>query len=331
MLLFKNGAHYNSIGPWLSEHFGQRTFKAAIDGGFTCPNRDGTKGYGGCIYCSGKGSGEYAGIVADGKSADGRIPVPLRLKETEKALPSEQIASQLAFIQKKWKQPLSIAYFQNFSNTYAPVAHLEKLYRNALSHADCVGLAIATRPDCISEEVLALLDSLNRETFLWIELGLQTSDDRTAELINRCCSMKDYDNCTKRLEQLGIRYVTHLMFGLPGETPEMMLRSVTEVCRKNPFGIKIHMLNVLKDTPLEKMWIEGSVPLMKKEEYISLVCDALELIPRRVTIHRLTGDAPLDLLCAPLWSQYKREILNGINREMKRRGSVQGCRAESPE
>ena len=325
MLLFKNGAHYNSIGPWLSERFGQRTFKAAIDGGFTCPNRDGTKGYGGCIFCSGKGSGEYAGIVADGRSVDGRIPVPLRLEETENALPSEQITSQLAFIQKKWKHPLSIAYFQNFSNTYAPVKHLEQLYRNALSHSDCVGLAIATRPDCISEEVLALLDRLNRETFLWIELGLQTTDDRTAELINRHCSMKDYDDCTEQLEQMSIRYVTHLMFGLPGETPEMMLRSVSEVCRKNPFGIKIHMLNVLKDTPLEKMWKEGSVPLMRKEEYISLVCDALELIPRQVTIHRLTGDAPLDLLCAPLWSQYKREVLNGINREMKRRGSVQGC------
>lgn len=326
MSLFKNGARYNSIGPWLTEHFGRRTFKAAIDGGFTCPNRDGTKGYGGCIYCSGEGSGEYAGIVVDSPSADGRITVPLRLEATHGALPVEQVDSQLAFIQKKWQHPLCIAYFQNFSNTYAPVERLETLYRNALSHPDCVGLAIATRPDCISDETLALLDRLNRETFLWVELGLQTADDRTAERINRCCSMKDYDDCTGRLNHLEIRYVTHLMFGLPGETPEMMLRSVSEVCRGKPFGIKFHMLNVLKHTPLEKMWENGEVPLMTQDEYISLVCDALERIPREVTIHRLTGDAPLELLCAPLWSQYKREVLNSINREMKKRGSVQGCR-----
>lgn len=325
MKLFKNGARYNSIGPYLTEQFGRRTFKAAIDGGFTCPNRDGTKGSGGCIYCSGKGSGEYAGIIVDSLSADGRITVPLRLEKTSTSPPVEQMTSQLAFIQKKWKEPLCIAYFQNFSNTYAPARHLESLYRNALSHPDCVGIAIATRPDCISDEVLELLDRLNHETFLWVELGLQTSDDRTAELINRCCSMKDYEDCTDRLTRLKIRHVTHLMFGLPGETPEMMLRSVSDVCRKEPFGIKLHMLNVLKNTPLEEIWHKGAVPLMEKDEYISLVCDALERIPRHVTIHRLTGDAPLDLLCAPSWSQYKRDILNSINREMKRRGSVQGC------
>ena len=327
MLLFKNGARYNSIGPRLYEHFGRRTFKAAIDGGFTCPNRDGTKGTGGCIYCSEKGSGEYAGMITASLSADGRIIVPFRMETGRIAPPSEQISSQLDFIQKKWKNPLCIAYFQNFTNTYAPVNRLEALYNNALSHPDCVGLAIATRPDCIDDEVLDLLDHFNRKTFLWVELGLQTTNDATADLINRCCSMQGYQDCSVRLQQHGIRYVTHLMFGLPGETPGIMLRSVSDICRNGLFGIKLHMLNVLKETRLEKMWQEGQVPLMKQEEYISLVCDALEIIPREVTIHRLTGDAPLDLLRAPMWSQYKREILNGINREMKRRGSVQGCRA----
>ena len=327
MLLFKNGARYHSIGPYLTERFGRRTFKAAIDGGFTCPNRDGTRGRGGCIYCSEKGSGEYAGIVTDSRSADGRITVPLRLEATATASPYEQIRSQVSFIEKKWPSPLCIAYFQNFTNTYAPVEILEPLYRNALTWPDCVGLAIATRPDCIDDSVLRLLEQLNQETFLWVELGLQTTSDRTAAIINRCCSMQDYEDCVRRLGRSGIRYVTHLMFGLPGETPATMLKSVADICRDGLFGIKLHMLNVLKDTPLEKMWLQEQVPLMSQEEYISLVCDALEIIPRHVTIHRLTGDAPLDLLRAPLWSQYKKDVLNGINKEMKRRGSVQGCRA----
>ena len=326
MSLFKNGARYNSIGPYLSGLFGRRTFKAAIDGGFTCPNRDGTKGWGGCIYCSEKGSGEYAGLITEGRSADGRITVPVRSEEVLPAPPSLQMESQLAFIQKKWQDPLIIAYFQNFTNTYAPVERLEALYSEALRFPGCVGLAIATRPDCIDDKVLNLLERLNEKTFLWVELGLQTSSDQTAELINRGCSMQDYEDCTDRLTRVGIKYVTHLMFGLPGETRETMLRSVEDICRGDLFGIKLHMLYILKHTAIEKKWEEGLVPLMSQEEYISLICDALERIPRHVTIHRLTGDAPGDLLLAPLWAQYKRDVLNGINREMKRRGSVQGCR-----
>lgn len=328
MLLFKNGARYHSIGPYLTEYFGRRTFKAAIDGGFTCPNRDGSKGTGGCIFCSEQGSGEYAGVIGEGTSPDGRIPVPVRKITAKPAPPSVQMASQTEFIQRKWKDPLCIAYFQNFTNTYAPTSVLKPLYENALSFPGCVGLAIATRPDCIDDDVLALLQKLSQETFLWVELGLQTTDDRTADLINRCCTMEDYDRCTDRLEQAGIRYVTHLMFGLPGETPGRMLQSVIDVCRKKPFGIKLHMLNVLKNTKVEKMWQDGQIPLMTQDEYISLVCDALESIPREVTIHRLTGDAPPDLLCAPEWTLYKKDVLNGINKELKRRGTVQGCRLE---
>lgn len=331
MLMFKNGARYNSIGPFLKEKFGGRVMKAAIDAGFTCPNRDGSRGYGGCIYCSEEGSGEFAGLIAEGISPDGRITVPVKQEDRRfAAAPTDQISSQLAFIQHKWKDPLCIAYFQNFTNTYAPVPVLEKLYRNALTHPRCRGLAIATRPDCIGDDVLDLLDELNRETFLWVELGLQTSDDNTAKFINRCCSMADYDNAVSRLESRGIRTVTHLMFGLPGEDRETMLRSVSDVCRHDIFGIKLHMLNVLRGTALGAIYEKEPFHMMTMDEYISLVCDALEIIPRKVTIHRLTGDPPPDLLIAPEWTLYKRNVLNGINRELKRRGTVQGCRAAAP-
>lgn len=327
MLLYKNGARYNSIGPWLLDHFGKRTAKAAIDAGFTCPNRDGTKGYGGCIYCSEEGSGEYAGTIGKGISSDEKhILVPVKDHAVIDE-PAAQITSQLDFLKEKWGHPLCIAYFQNFTNTYAPVEHLERLYRNALSHPDCAGIAIATRPDCIDSDVLNLLDELSKETFLWVELGLQTTNDRTAEMINRQCTLAEYDGCADRLISRGIRVVTHLIYGLPVEDREIMLESTRHVCEKKIFGIKLHMLNILKHTAIEKMWCEGKVSLMDRDEYISLVCDALEIIPREITIHRLTGDAPADLLLAPDWIPDKRAVLNGINRELKRRGSVQGCRS----
>ncbi len=328
--MFRNGARYNSIGPWLSQHFGKRTVKAAIDAGFTCPNRDGTKGWGGCTFCSGEGSGEYAGIVRTGLSEDGRMIIPI--KETTDdpdriAAPAEQISSQLSFISEKWQDPLCLAYFQNFTNTYAPSGHLRKLYYNALSHPDCVGIAIATRPDCIGDDVLDLLTEINAKTFLWVELGLQTANPDTAERINRCCTLEEYDSTVDRLLSRGIRVVTHLMFGLPGETHEDMMDSVRHVCRKNIFGIKIHLLNVLKGTRMEQMYLNGEVPVPEREDYIRWAADALELIPEDITIHRLTGDAPQGMLTAPLWAADKRYILNGINKELKKRGSVQGCRA----
>ncbi|MGI6205992.1 MAG: TIGR01212 family radical SAM protein [Anaerovoracaceae bacterium] len=326
MLMYKNGARYNSIGPWLKEYFGCRTVKAAIDAGFTCPNRDGTKGFGGCIYCSEEGSGEYAGTVGKGISAgEKKIPVPVKDFQASDD-PYDQITSQLSFIEEKWSHPLCIAYFQNFTNTYAPVRRLEELYRNALSHPDCAGIAIATRPDCIGSDTLDLLDRLNHETFLWVELGLQTSDNETARIINRCCTTEEYDDCAGRLISRGIRVVTHLIYGLPGEDRKTMLESTRHICEKKIFGVKLHMLNILKNTAIEKMWRSGEIHLMSRDEYISLVCDALEIIPREITIHRLTGDAPADLLLAPDWIPDKRAVLNGINHELKRRGSVQGCR-----
>lgn len=328
--MFRNGARYNAIGPWLSLRFGRRTVKAAIDAGFTCPNRDGSKGLGGCAFCSGEGSGEYAGIVRAGFSEDGRMIVPVKEYDGGSAPiapPAEQIRSQLEFLSEKWSNPLCLAYFQNFTNTYAPAEHLRFLYRSALSYPDCVGIAIATRPDCIGPDVLDLLSDINQETFLWVELGLQTALDSTAERMNRCCTLEEYDHCVDRLLSRNIRVVTHLIFGLPGETEEDMMNSVRHVCGKNIFGIKIHLLNVLKGTRVEQMYLDGQVPLPSREEYIRWAADALELIPENVTIHRLTGDAPQGMLTAPLWAADKRFILNGINKELKRRGSVQGCRA----
>ncbi|MBR2779089.1 MAG: TIGR01212 family radical SAM protein [Firmicutes bacterium] len=328
--MFRNGARYNSIGPWLSRYFGERTVKAAIDAGFTCPNRDGTRGWGGCTFCSGEGSGEYAGIVHTGLSEDGRMIIPVKEHADgsgEIAPPVQQISSQLEFISEKWSDPLCLAYFQNFTNTYAPVEQLRRLYYNALSHPKCVGLAIATRPDCIGPDVLELLREINAQTFLWIELGLQTSHPQTAERINRCCTLEEYDRCVSQLLESGIRVVTHLMFGLPGESREDMMNSVRYVCREEIFGIKIHLLNILKGTPMDRLYLNGEVPLPEREEYIQWAVDALELIPEDITIHRLTGDAPQGMLRAPLWAADKRYILNGINKELKKRGSIQGCRA----
>ncbi|MGI6204153.1 MAG: TIGR01212 family radical SAM protein [Anaerovoracaceae bacterium] len=298
----------NHIGEYLRYEFGFKVIKLSIDGGFTCPNRDGTKGTGGCIFCSEGGSGELAGTI-------------------------EQ---QLALLSEKWPSAGGyIAYFQSHTNTYAPADVLREKYENALAYPGIVGLAVATRPDCLPEETLDLLEELSEKTYLWVELGLQTSDDDTAMRINRCYPLSDYDDAVRRLTERGIRVVTHLILGLPGETREIMetsVRHVTEPVGENPdgtgrhiFGMKLHLLNVVKNTALMRDY-PGYTPFGTPEEYISLVCDMLEIIPADITMHRLTGDVPRRLLVAPEWSYKKRTILNGIEKEMRRRGSFQGCR-----
>lgn len=336
--MFKNGARYNSIGPWLKEYFGCRIAKTAIDGGFTCPNRDGTLSYGGCTFCSERGSGDFAGNRA------------LTI--------SEQMSEQVKSISNKWSDARYIAYFQNYTNTYAPVSELRRKYFEALDFPECCGIAIATRPDCIDDDVLSLLSELNEKTFLWVELGLQTSNDHSAVIINRRCSTAAYDDTVDRLLSRGIRVVTHVIFGLPGETNSDMLATVRHICRKNIFGIKIHLLHIMTGTALGEEYLRQNntseenypdpahtesfdpdcthqtdcgvypdiVP-MSKEDYINIVADALELIPPEITIHRLTGDAPKDALIAPIWSRDKKSVLNSINMELKKRGTVQGYRA----
>lgn len=293
---------YFSIGQDLKTRFGGKIIKLSLDAGFTCPNRDGTKGVGGCSFCSLEGSGEL----------------------------SSDMNSQMALLSTKWPSATGyLAYFQSHTNTYAPVAILRSLYQEALSYPNVVGLAIATRPDCLGEDVLDLLEELNRQTFLWVELGLQTIHEDTANLMNRGYPLSQYDEAVANLMQHNIRVVTHLILGLPGESKQDMVESVCYVTQPNHdnnriYGLKLHLLNVVKGSALEKNY-KGFVPFDSPQEYIDLVCDLLPLIPPEITIHRLTGDVPRKLLVAPEWSYKKRTILNGILHEMTRRGKKQGC------
>jgi len=287
---------YYTINDYLRSKFGCKVIKLSLDAGFTCPNRDGNKGIGGCIFCSASGSGDTA----------------------------SDIPGQIKLLSKKWTTQKYIAYFQSHTNTYAPVRELERKFHAALQHPGVVGLAVATRPDCLGEDVLDLLDELNQKTFLWVELGLQTVHDETADRLNRCYPFADFDSAMKNVSRRNIRTVVHLIFGLPGETKEQMLDSVKRVCNYNPFGIKIHLLNVIAGSAMETLY-PGYTPFADIDEYVNLVSDALEIIPPEITIHRLTADAPRELLIAPEWSYQKRTILNNIYKEMKRRKSVQGC------
>lgn len=295
---------FHSIGNYLKKTMGTKVVKLSIDGGFTCPNRDGTKGRGGCIFCSAAGSGDLA----------------------------SDIPSQIRLLSDKWPNAKYLAYFQSHTNTYAPVSHLRKLYEEALSYPGVIGLAIATRPDCLPEEVLDLLEEFNRKTFLWVELGLQTCHDETAQLINRCYPRSVYDRAIEELTARGIRTVTHLIFGLPGETREQMLSSVSYVCKnlgtdskpRHIFGIKLHMLNLVKGSQMETLYPDY-VSFSSIEEYVDLVVDALEIIPPDITIHRLSGDAPRPTLIAPEWSYKKRTILNSIHKTLKDRKTRQGA------
>jgi hypothetical protein len=297
-----NQLPYFSIGQDLKARFGGKIVKLSLDAGFTCPNRDGTKGFGGCSFCSPEGSGEL----------------------------SSDMASQMALLSTKWPTAMGyLAYFQSHTNTYAPVGKLRALYQEALSYPNVVGIAIATRPDCLDDEVLDLLDELNRQTFLWVELGLQTIHENTATRMNRGYPLSVYDDAVANLSKRNIRIVTHLILGLPGESKQDMVNSVGYVTQpsadgKRIYGIKLHLLNVVKGSALEKNY-EGYIPFASPKEYIDLVCDLLPLIPPEITIHRLTGDVPRNLLVSPEWSYKKRTILNGILHEMGRREKKQGC------
>ncbi|MCQ4635306.1 TIGR01212 family radical SAM protein [Anaerovorax odorimutans] len=303
---------FNAIGAHLKERMGCKIVKLSIDGGFTCPNRDGTKGTGGCIFCSAAGSGDLA----------------------------SDIPSQIHLLSDKWPNAKYLAYFQSHTNTYAPASELRRKYSQALEYPGVVGLAIATRPDCLSDEVLDLLSEFNRKTFLWVELGLQTIHEETASLINRCYPLSVYDHAVSQLSSRGIRVVTHLIFGLPGESKKQMLDSVRYVCRdlsgqtspdhvpQRIFGIKLHMLNLVRGSQMEKLY-PNYVSFQSIEEYIDLVISALEIIPPEITIHRLSGDAPRPTLIAPEWSYKKRTILNGIHKALRDRKTWQGRLAES--
>lgn len=291
--------YFNSIGGYLKKQFGCKVIKLSLDAGFTCPNRDGSKGVGGCIFCSAEGSGDFA----------------------------SDIPGQIRLLSKKWPTGKYMAYFQSYTNTYAPVEILREKYYQSLEYPDIIGIAIATRPDCLSPQVLELLSELNEKTFLWVELGLQTINEDTASLINRCYPLSVFNLAMEDLSRLNIKTVVHLILGLPGESRNDMLASVRYVSNMEPFGFKLHLMNVLKGTKLADFYPDR-IHIPEKKEYINLVVDTLEIIPPHITIHRVTADAPRHLLIAPEWGYEKRSILNGIQKEFKRRGSYQGIRRE---
>lgn len=303
----QGGERYNSISDFLKNEFGHKTVKLSIDAGFTCPNRDGTAGYGGCAFCSEGGSGELASHAAS--------------SDTDY---SASITEQISRLSEKWPDAVYLAYFQSFTNTYAPVEVLRERYYAALNDPRISGIAIATRPDCLGDDVLDLLEEINRDHFMWVELGLQSTHAETLEAMNTCYTYEEYEKAADSLISRGIRVVTHLILGLPGETEEMMLESVRRVCSRSVFGLKLHLMNIVKTSPLYRA-MPDYVPFGSIEEYADLVVRCLEIIPPEVTIHRLTGDVPRRILISPEWSYRKRTILNMINSELKRRDTCQGA------
>ncbi|MCR4895494.1 MAG: TIGR01212 family radical SAM protein [Lachnospiraceae bacterium] len=288
---------YTSLNQYLKNTFGCKVYKIAINAGFTCPNRDGTLGTGGCIFCSGTGSGDFA--------EDPGLTI------------TEQIEAGKKRVAAKAGEGKFIAYFQAFTNTYAPTERLKALYKEALAHPDVVALSIATRPDCLPEEVLDLLEACNRIKPVWVELGLQTIHENIAKYIRRGYSLESYDEAVRNLKARKLSVITHVILGLPGETKDDMEATVRYVCDHDTDGIKLQLLHILKGTDLAEEYLAGKVPVMTEEEYIDLVTDLLRIIPKNVVIHRMTGDGPKKDLLAPLWSADKKHVLNALQKAIR--------------
>lgn len=295
---------YNTLNNELKKEFKEKVMKLSVDGGFTCPNRDGTIGHRGCIFCGEEGSGEFAGS---------------RLLSIR-----EQVEQQKKLLSRKWKASKYIVYFQNFTNTYGQIERLRSLYYEALQIQGVVGIAIATRPDCLGEDVLDLLEELNEKTYLWIELGLQTIHERSERFIRRGYHLSTYNKAIERLKSRNIRVVTHVILGLPYETKEEILETVEYVGNTNTWGVKLHSLYIQRGTDLFDYYIKKPFPIMTEKEYINLVVEALEVLPKSMVIHRLTGDGKKELLHEPKWSLNKLKILTSIDKELKDRDSHQG-------
>lgn len=288
---------YYALNDYLQDTFGEKVYKIALNGGFTCPNRDGTLDTRGCIFCSGAGSGEFAGRSEDSITA--------------------QIEQGKERIKKKIKNGKYIAYFQAFTNTYAPVQRLRALYEEAVSHPDIAVLSVATRPDCLSQEVVALLQEMNRRKPVWVELGLQTIHEKTAEYIRRGYPLSVYDGAVKVLKEIGVQVIVHVILGLPGETEEEMKETVSYVGKSGADGIKLQLLHVMKGTDLERAYREGNCRMMEAEEYVRLVADCIALLPERMVIHRMTGDGDKKTLIAPKWSMDKKRVLNALQKAIR--------------
>lgn len=283
--------YYKSLNEYLREVFGEKVYKLALEGGFSCPNRDGTLGSGGCIFCLG-GSGDFA--------------------EKTKSSVFEQIEKAKARVSHKNPSGKYIAYFQSYTNTYGPIEKLRRLFGEAISHPDICALSVGTRPDCLSDEVIALLSELNKIKPVWVELGLQTIHPETAEYIRRGYSLEVYDSALERLKKNNLYVITHMIIGLPGEDLEMAVKTAEYISKSKSDGIKLQLLHVLKGTDLEKDYNSGLFSELSVEEYVKILGECIRHIPKTVTVHRLTGDGNKRYLVAPLWSADKKRVLNYV-------------------
>lgn len=306
---------YNTLNDYYRQFFGEKIFKVPIDAGFDCPNRDGTVAHGGCTFCTVSGSGDA--IVAP--------EAPIR----------DQFYKEIDFMHRKWPSVQKyLVYFQNFTNTHDRVEVIRERYEQAINEPGVVGINIGTRPDCLPDETIAYLAELSERMHVTVELGLQTTYERTSQLINRAHTYQLYVETVKRLHQQApkVEIVSHLINGLPGETPEMMLENVRRCVTDNDIdGIKLHLLHLMTNTRMQRDYHEGRLKLLSMDEYVQIICNQLEIIPKSIIIHRITGDAPRDMLIGPMWSLKKWEVLNAIDEEMERRGSYQGCKLENQE
>lgn len=300
---------YYSLNDYFKKEFGEKIYKVSLDGGFTCPNRDGTLSVKGCVFCSEHGSGDFAG--------------------SRKKSIHDQIEEQLELIHHKFPEGKVIAYFQNFTNTYADVEYLRKIYTEALSHPRVMGIAIGTRPDCVGDDVVGLLDELNQKYFLWVELGLQTINEKVAQIINRQYPLSTYDETCKKLNEKNIKFVTHIIVGLPYEEEDDPIKTAVYAEKMGTWGIKIHLLHILKHTQLEGFYNRGEVKFQEKDEYIEKVVKILENISYNIVVHRLTGDGSKENLIGPIWSLNKRDVLNKIHQSLKNKNTMQGAKFES--
>ena len=300
---YPNNKRYNTYNSFLRNRHGEKVGKLSLNAGLTCPNRDGTISTGGCIFCSEDGSGTFAGCSEDSIQ--------------------EQMQSQTLVQEDKWKVNKYIAYFQSYTNTYGSIEDLRRLYYSALENPAVCGIAIATRPDCLNTDVLDLLEDLNAKTHLWVELGLQTIHERTARWLNRGYKLDVYNRAVKNLKSRNIEVVSHIIFGLPGETETEMMETVKHVSKCGVTGVKIHLLHVIEGTQLSRIYESEPFKILTQEEYTDLVVKALEILPQEVVIHRLTGDGAKESLIAPRWPLNKRAVLNGIDKALKNRDSWQ--------
>ena len=292
-----HGKRYYSFDSFLKNYFGKKIYKVSLDGGFTCPNRDGTLGTGGCIFCSEGGSGDFASSAA--------------LSVTD------QITTGIEMVSRKIENGKYIAYFQAFTNTYAPVEILKAKYSEAINHPDIVALSIATRPDCLGDDVIELLDEMNKIKPVFVELGLQTIHSDSAKYIRRGYSLEVYNEAVKKLKNIGVNIVVHIILGLPNESEEDMLESVKYVCQSQIDGIKLQLLHIIAGTDLAKDYEKGLFKTLEFDEYVELIAKCVAIIPKNIVIHRLTGDGAKKDLIAPLWSADKKRVLNAINKALR--------------